>query len=146
MNRISILLRKSPPKLVVAVTLLLASSGFVACAVAAFLKGDSRWIERGGAWIAAVGALLLFAEWSSERQLDERRSYIDHILQVVAAHSRSLSDASERIAVVEEAVRTAVEGTRLRIVAVSAALIFLGTILHGFGDLAGDALFAVVGR
>jgi hypothetical protein len=118
-----------------------AALGFFSCTAIAVHYRDPDWVARGGALIAATGALTLFAQWTGDRTIEDRRLAIDHLLDDIRARAADQhQDLSFEIHQARLAAMSATSGARLPVVSVSAALLFIGTILHGFGDKIAELL------
>ena len=53
---------------------------------------------------------------------------------LISQKTNPSGDSNERFALVDDALDNAVDEARLNTIEVSALLLFVGTLLHGFGD------------
>jgi len=104
---------------------------------AAWCLGDPHLVNRLGACLSAVGALLIIYQVRREVMF-ERKNKDDEF--AVRDASISVSDRL-RVETVREQRVTERHNERMRIITFIAILIFIGEVLHGWGDIAlADAL------
>jgi hypothetical protein len=104
-------------RLLVAVVAAIALGAFAIGCYFAVTRNDSQWVNRAGALIVSVEALLLFAELSRRARLRE---------------------VEEKYGDENPYVGKEIRRAERRLVTITATMIALGEFLHGFGDLLFD--------
>lgn len=107
---------------------------------------DPHWVQRGGALLAAISALIIIGAVSLEVQEAQASHERVPERQRALGLGQSVQTLARRIA--KTRMRTKLEtlsAQRLRMVFVHSFLAVLGEILHGFGDLLFTALLSASG-
>jgi hypothetical protein len=132
------------PALYVSAVLTVAAALTAACR-----SEDPQWLNRGGSFVAALAALAVYFQIQREIRLEAERERMEtsaRAQSAAAEHSTPLEQAAQRLEVQRrERHGTALTAERVRIGLAVAVCAFVGECLHGFGDVALEAVIRRLG-
>jgi hypothetical protein len=103
---------------------------------ASYALNEPHWLQRGGALLAALAAMLAIFEALLERNIDNHSVKSLPALRKSSLFGRSAVELANRIVQTRFRSRQeALSRRKLAVVFFNAMLAVLGEILHGFGDL-----------
>src|SRR4051812_46772282 len=114
----------------------LAGISVIASLIIAIISREPHWMQRGGALLAAISALIAIVEASLERKIHVREIEAEHedakdlvrvpVLRRLEAHIKSARFRADADTLSSEKVKA---------IFIIGLIAIFGEILHGFGDL-----------
>lgn len=130
-TRYRFILQVASPALIIAI--------FFAGICLSFFTKDPHWLNRAGALIAAIAALLILVQISAEIRIEHEIEAVDTNIRVIPTNNSVLTPLEKlenKLALNQLLVkRSKILGRRLRVAFFVVVAAMIGEILHGFGDL-----------